>query len=392
MQTFCSPSKIITGEGCAAALGSEAATLGAKKVVIVTDKVLREKTDIVSKALASLKEAAVHAEVFDDVEPDPLVTTAMRCADFARSVGPEAIVGLGGGSSMDVAKATSAILGNEIPLDQMWDTNNVPRPGVPLILTPTTAGTGSEVTPNCIMTDIKPDGSHMKKGIVSPFILAKTAMVDPLLTVTAPPGITASTGMDALTHAIETYVSRNAQPLTTPLAMEAIVLIGKYLRRAVANGSDLEARKNMAYASMMAGLAFANGFLGGVHAIAMAMGGQFGVAHGVANALMLPYVMEFNEMAATAKFARIAEALGEVTDGLSEREAAHRATVAVHRLVEDLGLPHSLGDVRVPSAAIPALAKESFENQRLLRNNPRTASLQDMVGILERAAAGAYRS
>lgn len=389
MQAFYGPSKIITGDGCASAVGAEAAALvETKTAVIVTDRILREKTDAVTNALSSLADAGFTVEVFDDVEPDPLVSTAERCANFARSVGPKVIVGLGGGSAMDVAKATSAILGNEAPLDQMWGTGNVPKPGVPMILMPTTAGTGSEVTPNSIMTDIKPDGSHMKKGIVSPFILARTAIVDPLLTITAPPGITASTGMDALTHAIETYVSRSAQPLTKPLALEAITLIGKYLRRAVANGNDLEARRNMAYASMMAGLAFANGLLGGVHAIAMAMGGQFGVAHGIANALMLPYVMEFNEMAATAQFAQIAEALGEKLNGLSEREAAHRATLAVHRLVEDLGLPHALGDVRIPPEAIPALAEESLGNQRLLRNNPRTACLQDMAQILEKASAG----
>lgn len=390
MQAFYCPPKIITGEGCAAALGNEATALRAKKAMIVTDKVLREKTDAVVNVLSFLTGAGIEAEVFDDVEPDPLVTTAERCAEFARSISPDLVVGLGGGSAMDVAKAVSAILGNEVPLDQMWGTENIPRPGLPMILMPTTAGTGSEVTPNSIMTDTKPDGSHMKKGIVSPFILARTAIVDPLLTVTAPPGITASTGMDALTHAIETYVSKSAQPLTTPLALEAITLIGKYLRRAVANGSDLEARKNMAYASMMAGLAFANGLLGGVHAIAMAMGGQFNVAHGIANALMLPYVMEFNEMATTAKFARIAEALGEVTDGLSERDAAHKATLAVHRLVEDLGLPRTLGEVGVPAEAIPALAEESLGNQRLLRNNPRIASLRDLSGILERAGSGSY--
>ena len=204
------------------------------------------------------------------------------------------------------------------------------------------------------------------------------------------PEITASTGMDALTHAIETYISKSAQPITLPLAMEAITVIGKNLRRAVANGSDLEARGNMAYASMTAGLAFANGLLGGVHAIAMAMGGQFGVAHGVANALMLPYVMEFNEMAVTGKFARIAQALGERVSGLSERDAAHQATVAVHRLVDDLGLPHTLGDVDIPTEAIPGLAEESFANQRLLSNNPRSATLEDIVKILEWAAAGVY--
>jgi alcohol dehydrogenase len=385
MQEFYCPPKIITGDGCATSLGPEAVALGAKRAVIITDKILREKTDAVTNALASLKAAGVEAEVFDEVEPDPLVSTAMRSAEFARKVRPDVVVGLGGGSPLDIAKATAAILANEIPLESMWGVNNIPQRAVPLILMATTAGTGSEVTPNCILTSVKPDGSHKKAGIVSPYIQARTAIVDPLLSLTAPPGVTASTGMDALTHAIETYVSKNSQPLTMPLALDAIRLIGKYLRRAVANGSDVEARRNMANASMMAGLAFANGQLGAVHAIAMAMGGQYGVAHGVANALMLPYVMEFNEMAATAKFARIAQALGEPIEGLSERDAAHLATEAVHQLIADIALPHTLADVNIAEEGVAALAEESFGNQRLLRNNPRAATIGDLAGILEHA-------
>jgi alcohol dehydrogenase class IV len=386
MQEFQCPAKIITGDGSAGAVGVQAQALGVTRAVVVTDKVLHEKTDSVSQAVASLKATGIAVEVFDDVEPDPLVGTTRRSAEFARRFAPDGIIGLGGGSPLDIAKATAAILANEAPLDQMWGVGNIAKPALPMILLPTTAGTGSEVTPNCILTDVKPDGGHMKKGIVSPYILARTAIVDPLLTVTAPPSVTAASGMDALTHAIETYVSKSAQPITLPLALEAIRLIGKYLRRAAANGSDLEARRHMANASMLAGLAFANGFLGGVHAIAMAMGGQFNVPHGVANALMLPYVMEFNEMAATEKFARIAEALGEPIQGVSEREAAHRATLAVHQLVVDVGLPHLLADVKISEDRIPALAEESFGNQRLLKNNPRSATVQDLIRILESAA------
>jgi alcohol dehydrogenase class IV len=388
MQEFYAPPKIVTGDGCAGTLGQEAAAFGAKRALIVTDKILAEKTECVKQARASLETAGLTVEVFADVEPDPLIATAVRSAKFARPFWPEIIIGLGGGSPMDVAKATSVILGNETPLEAMWGVRNVPRPGPPLILLPTTAGTGSEVTPNSILTDVKPDGSHIKKGIVSPFIIARVAIVDPLLTLSAPPGVTASTGVDALTHAVEAYVSVNAQPLTDPLAREAIRLIGQSLRRAVANGADLEARRQMAYASLMAGLAFANGFLGAVHAIAMAMGGRHSVAHGVANALLLPYVMEFNEMGATRKFAEIAHALGEPIQGLSEREAAHRATLAVHRLVGDLGLPQSLNDVSIDREAIPALAEEAFGNQRLLKNNPRGATSKDIAGILERVASG----
>jgi alcohol dehydrogenase class IV len=386
MQEFQCPSKVVTGDGSAGSLGTQAQSLGLRRIVLVTDKVLHEKTDVVASAVASLRAAGMTAEVFDDVEPDPLVDTARRSADFARRLTPDGIVGLGGGSPLDIAKAAAAILANETPLDQMWGVGNIPKPALPMILLPTTAGTGSEVTPNCILTDVKPDGGHMKKGIVSPHLLARIAIVDPLLTVTAPPGVTAASGMDALTHAIETYVSKSAQPITLPLALEAIRLIGKYLRRAVANGSDLEARRHMANASMLAGMAFANGYLGAVHAIAMAMGGQFNVSHGVANALMLPYVMEFNEMAATEKFAQIAEALGEPIHGMSEREAAHRATLAVHQLVMDVGLPHLLTDVKIDEDRIPKLAEESFGNQRLLKNNPRSATMRDLARILESAA------
>ncbi|MBP2671529.1 MAG: alcohol dehydrogenase [candidate division NC10 bacterium] len=386
MQQFQCPAKIVTGDGSASAVGAEAQALRITRTVVVTDKVLREKTDSVSRVVAGLQAAGIAVEVFDEVEPDPLVGTARRSAEFARRFAPDGIVGLGGGSPLDIAKATAAVLANETPLDQMWGVANIPKPALPMILLPTTAGTGSEVTPNCILTDVKPDGGHMKKGIVSPHILARTAIVDPCLTATAPPAVTAAAGMDALTHAIETYVSRNAQPITMPLALEAVRLIGKYLRRAVADGSDLEARRHMANASMLAGLAFANGFLGAVHAIAMAMGGQFNVAHGIANALMLPYVMEFNEMAATEKFARIAAALGEPIEGLSERDAARRAALAVHQLVTDVGLPHVLADVKISEDRIPALAEESFGNQRLLKNNPRSAAVQDLARILESAA------
>ncbi|HSB71596.1 MAG TPA: iron-containing alcohol dehydrogenase [Candidatus Methylomirabilis sp.] len=389
-QEFRCPPRIITGDGSADSVGTEAEALGATRAVVVTDKTLHEKTDFISDAVASLKRAGLAVEVFDDVEPDPMVATARSSAEFAREYVPNLVVGLGGGSALDIAKATAAILANERPLEEMWGVDNVPKPGLPMILMPTTAGTGSEVTPNSILTDVKPDGGHTKKGIVSAHLLARAAIVDPLLTVTAPPAVTASAGMDALTHAIETYVSRSAQPLTRPLALEAIRLIGASLRRAVADGRDVEARRHMANASLMAGLAFANGLLGAVHAIAMAMGGRFGVSHGVANALMLPYVMEFNETAVQAEYAQIAKAMGEDVAGLPPEQAAHLASVAVHRLVVEVGLPHTLSDVKIPREGIAGLAEESFGNQRLLKNNPRAATVQDITGILE-AASGARR-
>lgn len=390
VQTFYGPSKAVFGEGCAATLGEEVRLLGARQVLLVTDKVIREKTENVTNALTALRSAGIEAEIFDDVEHDPLVATAQRGVEFARRLKPDLVVGLGGGSPLDIAKAIAAFLTNQgTPLNQMWGVENLPNSALPLILLPTTAGTGSEASRHCVLTDIEPDGSHKKKSIVSSKIIARVALVDPILMVTAPPALTAATGMDALTHAIETYVSKEAQPLTDPLALEAVRLIGKYLRRAVANGEDLEARRGMANAAYMAGLAFSNGQLGIVHAIAMILGSRFDIPHGMANALMLPYVMEFNEMAATSRFAQIAEALGERIEGLSERDAAHRASVAVHRLMDDIGLPRRLGDVNIARDAIPVMADDIFRTQIRLRGvNPRATTESDFTQILERAAAG----
>lgn len=385
---FYSPSKTVFGVGCAAALGEEAKSLGVRKALLVTDKVIREKTENVRNAVEVLQAHGIAVEVFDDVEHDPLVTTAQRGVEFARQFQPDAIIGLGGGSPLDIAKAIAVFLTNEgTPLSQMWGLENIPRPALPLILLPTTGGTGSEASRHCVLTDIEPDGSHKKKSIASSKVIARVAIIDPMLMLTAPPALTAATGMDALTHAIETYVSKEAQPLTDPLALEAVRLVGQHLRRATANGQDIEARSGMAYAAYMAGLAFSNGQLGIVHAIAMVLGSRFNVPHGVANALMLPYVMEFNEMAATSRFAQIAQALGDRIEGLSERDAAHRATRAVHRLMEDIGLPRQLGHVGVTREAIPVLAEEVFRTQVRLRGvNPRATTEQDFVRILERAA------
>jgi alcohol dehydrogenase class IV len=358
--------------------------------MLVTDRIIREKTEHVNKALSSLASAGIETEVFDEVEHDPLVNTAIKGFEFATAFAPEAIVGLGGGSVLDIAKATAVFFTNhQTPVGQMWGLENVPKRCLPLVLLPTTGGTGSEASRHCVLTDIEPDGSHKKKSIASSQVIAHVAIIDPFLSISAPPGLTAATGMDALTHAVETYVSRESQPLTDPLAMDAICLIGKYLRRAVANGDDLEARRGMAHAAYMAGLAFSNGQLGIVHAIAMVMGGKFNVPHGVANALMLPYVMRFNEMAATHRFARIAEALGERIGGLSERDAARRASEAVFRLMDDIGVPRRLGDLNVPVEAVPGLAEEIFATQKRLRGvNPRSTTEEDFVRILGWAAQG----
>lgn len=261
-------------------------------------------------------------------------------------------------------------------------TDKVPGRGLPWIAIPTTAGTGSEVTPIAIVTD---RANHLKVGVVSPFLLADAAMVDPCLTLIAPPHITAATGMDALTHAIESFTSPKATPQTDLFALRAIGLIARSLRQAVWCGADLQARTDMAYGSLFAGVALANAGVGAVHALAYPLGGQFGITHGVANSLLLPYVMEFNLVGDVDKYAAIAEALGEPVVGLSTRAAAARAVEAVRTLSVDVAIPQRLRDVGTSEGVLDGLAEAAVQATRLLDNNPRKVSLKDARALYQSA-------
>jgi alcohol dehydrogenase len=262
--------------------------------------------------------------------------------------------------------------------------DKVERPGVPKILIPTTAGTGSEVT-NVAVLSLKADKT--KKGIVSRHLLADTAILDPELTFGLPPAVTASTGMDALTHAIEAYVSRFAQPLTDDFALKAISMISGSLRTAVFNGKNYHARETMLTASLYAGLAFGSAATGMVHGLAMPLGGQFNIPHGIANSVLLPHVMRWNLVSSLNRYRDIAIAMGEPVEGLSLREAAERAVVAVESLSRDIGIPAYLDDLDIPSSAIEALAKDGMTNLRQVLPNPRDVTYEGLVGILR----GAFR-
>lgn len=292
------------------------------------------------------------------------------------------IVGLGGGSSMDIASITSVMLTNPGKVNDYFGINLVKNPGIPTILIPTTAGTGAEATPNAILTDTK---EKLKKAIVSPHILPRVAIVDPLLTLSMPPSITSSSGIDALSHAIESYTSINATILTDLFAKEAMILIGRSLRTAVANGTNLEARYDMSIGSLYAGISLNNAGVTAVHALAYPLGGQFNVAHGIANGLLLPYVMEFNVLGNILKFAQIAKFLGEKVDHMSLLDQAYQAAKAVKAIYRDLKIPQSLTELKIPKEAIPILAKAAINVTRLLANNPRTMTLQDAEKIYEKA-------
>ena len=330
----------------------------------------------------SLQEANITFALFDGVEPDPRLEVVRQCVEMGRKEGVEALIGYGGGSSLDIAKVAAVMLTNTGDLAQFFGIDLIPNPGLPLILIPTTAGTGSEATPIAILSDTR---EKLKKGIVSPYLFPEVALLDPQLTVGLPPTVTAFTGLDALIHAIESYTSVNAFDLTDQLAFRAMELIYDNIRTAYARGEDLEARSHMLEGSLLAGMAFANAGVTAVHAFAYPLGGEFHVAHGLANSVMLPHVMRFNLLGNLPKFADIGSALGLDTDPLTDKEAALEALEAVEDLMEDLNIPRRLRDLNIPQEAIPPLAEGVMKVTRLLANNPRRIALEDARRIYEEA-------
>jgi len=376
-----SPHLILAGIGASERLGQEVKGIGAKRVLLVTDKGVIE-SGVAGKIQEQLKKEGMTIGVFKDVSPDPDIANAEICIEMAKKEKFELIVGLGGGSPMDIASITSVMLTNPGTVYDYFGINLVKIPGVPTILIPTTAGTGAEVTPNAILTDTK---EKLKKAIVSPYILPRMAIVDPLLTLSMPPSVTSSSGIDALTHAIESYTSNNATILTDLFAKEAIVMIGRSLRTAVANGNNLEARYDMSIGSLYAGISLANAGVTAVHALAYPLGGQFNIPHGIANGLLLPYVMEFNVLGDIPKFAQVAKLLGERVNHLSLLDQAYHLAKAVKSLYQDLKIPQSLKELNVPKEAIPKMAQAAINVTRLMANNPRKMTVEDVEKIYEKA-------
>lgn len=379
--SFRSPNLILAGIGALERLGEEAKGLEVKKALLVTDRGVAE-SGISETVISLLQNEEIGVDVFEGVKPDPDIECAETCIEMARDKSYDLIVGTGGGSPMDVASVASVMATNPGTVKDYFGINLVRNPGIPTILIPTTAGTGAEVTPNAILTDVK---AKLKKAIVSPYILPRAAIVDPLLSVSMPPQVTSSTGIDALTHAIESYTSNNATILTDLFGKEAIIRIGRSLRTAVANGNNLQARHDMSIGSLYAGMALANAGVTAVHALAYPLGGQFNIPHGVANGLLLPYVMEFNVLGNIPRFAQIGQFLGEKVDSLPLIEQAYHTADTVKALYKDLKIPQSLTELGVPREAIPKLAKAAMNVTRLMVNNPRTMTIEDVEGIYEKA-------
>jgi alcohol dehydrogenase class IV len=374
--------RILMGAGCIEQIGPEVKALKGKKVLIVTDPGII-RAGLLEPILPLLKKAGIPTALFDQVEPDPHIEIVDQALARLKEEKCNMVIGLGGGSSLDIAKLAAAMAVNPGHISDYFGVDLLVRPGLPLICIPTTAGTGSEVTPIAILSDA---AEHLKKGVVSSHLLPGLALLDPLLTLGAPPAVTAFTGMDAMIHAIEAYTSVNANGLTDHLAFRAIELTSGNILTAYARGEDLNARAKMLEGSLLAGMAFANAGVTAVHAFAYPLGGEFHhIPHGLANAVMLPHVLRFNMLGNLPKFADVASALGVAAGELTNRQAAEEGLEVIEELMTDLEIPSRLRDMQVPEDAIPKMAQGVMKVTRLLANNPRRITLQDAERIYRNA-------
>jgi alcohol dehydrogenase len=377
---FYIPNVSLMGVGSSKEAGPQAKALGATKALIVTDKVLNQ-LGVAARIKGQLEEAGVKAVVFDGAEPNPTDTNVADGLEAYVKSGCDAIVSLGGGSAHDCAKGIGMVATNGGDIRKYEGINKSTKPMPPFVAINTTAGTASEMTRFCIITNTS---THVKMAIVDWRCTPNVAINDPVLMVGKPPALTAATGMDALTHAVEAYVSIAATPITDACAIKAIELIAEYLRPAVANGANLEARDKMAYAEFLAGMAFNNASLGYVHAMAHQLGGLYNLPHGVCNAILLPAVCEFNLIAAAKRLGDVAVALGENIDGLPPVDAAAKGIAAIRKLSKAIGIPAGLKELGVKEGDLPTMAENAKKDACQL-TNPRTATLQQVVEIFKSA-------
>ena len=379
--TFLSPNRILFGIDAVKGVAAEVKQLGGRKVLIVTDPGVVE-AGLVEAITAPLDSDGIPFSLYDHVEPEPPARVVEQCTQYLKDENCDLIIGVGGGSSLDVAKGASIMATNEGSLLSLCGVDLVPKRGLPKILIPTTAGTGSEVTRVFVITD---EASNLKKAAYSIYALSDVAIVDPMMTLSMPPKVTADTGIDALVHAIETYVSVTATPFSDILAIEAIALIAENITMAFAKGENVEARYNMSLAATISGLAFSSGGLGAVHALSNPLGIEYHLPHGRTNAIMLSHVMAFNLIGNPTKFAQIAEAMGEEVEGLSPMEAAPLAVEAVKELLNQLKIPIQLRDYGIPEKDIPKLVEGGMKVSRLFVPNPRNLTQEDVDEVYRMA-------
>ena len=383
--TFNTTSGIRFGSGISVSSSEEISKILGSNILFITDKDLMS-LKLTEPTLNQLKKFSSKVEIFEDVEADPSLKTLLKSIEIGKKMNATGVIGFGGGSSMDVAKLTSLILGSNENIEEAWGVSNAKGPRLPLVLVPTTAGTGSEVTPISIITV----GEEEKKGVSSPIILPDVAILDPDLTLGLPAHTTAATGIDAMVHAIEGYASanKNNNPISKMLSVEALKLLGGSIEKAVFDGSNLEARGNMLIGAMLAGKSFANSPVAAVHALAYPIGGTFHVSHGLSNSLVLPYVLRFNsaDNKATKDYAELAPfVFPDINTNQGSQAVCSEFIDRMESLSKKLGLPQKLREVNIPKEACEKMAKDAMKQTRLLVNNPREVTEKDALNIYESA-------
>jgi alcohol dehydrogenase class IV len=381
VKVFSTTPRIVMGPGSIKTIGTEVKARGANRVLIVTDKGV-VAAGLLKSIEESFRAVKIKYAVFDKVEPDPRYEIVADCVEMAKKERAQLLVGIGGGSPMDITKTAAIMLTNKGPIGAYFGVNLVPKAGLPIILVPTTAGTGSEVTPIAILSD---EGEKLKKGIVSPYLYPAISILDAELTLGLPPHVTAATGMDALIHGIEAFTSVNATGITDMFNLRAIELIYKNIRIAYAKGDNIEARTAMMEGALLAGVGFANAGVTAVHAFAYPIGAEFHIPHGIANTLMLPHVIRFNVLGNLEKFAQLAKPFGIPTEGLDNLQIVDKVIAAIDRLADDIKVPRHLAEFGVKEKDIPMLAEGALKSTRLLVNNPRNLTLEDAKKIYKAA-------
>ena len=384
--TLLQPQKIVFGTGCIQTLVEDYKKMGLRRLFVLTAPPIRP---LIEGTLDELKAAGIAVEVFQDIVAEPTVNDFKRILELARQFQADSVAGIGGGSVLDVTKLVAAFIDSDQQVEDCFGMGFIRRKGLWFACLPTTAGTGSEVSPNAILLD---ERDHLKKGIVSPFLIADVAYVDPKLTWTVPAKVTADTGMDALTHCIEAYTNKFAHPSVDIYALQGIRLIAANLERAVTLARDnkpadlsdnpayVEAREALAFGSLYGGLCLGPVNTAAVHALSYPLGGEFHIPHGLSNAILLPSVMKFNMPANIKRHAEVAIALG-CEPGKNDEETAQRGVDFIYRLAAAVGIPDKLTALGIPQTAVDGMAKAAMQVQRLLKNNPREVTEQDARDI-----------
>ena len=386
--TFQVPSNILFESGASKKVADLAAEFGAQRILLVTDRGVRD-AGLTKAAEDALKAAGRDLVLFEDVVADPPSNVIERAVALCRDERIDLVLSIGGGSALDTAKLVAYLARSGDRLDDIYGVGLAKGERLPLLLVPTTAGTGSEVTPIAIVTTPTTE----KKGVVSPRLLPDWAILDPELTLGLPSHVTAATGIDAMVHAIEAYTSRHKKnPMSDQLARQALALLSQNIREVCRNGRNLEARSQMLLGSMLAGMAFANAPVAAVHALAYPIGAIFHVPHGLSNALVLMGVLRFNLPAAEALYAELAPIIDPEANGLSTSEAARRFVDGLAAICRDCKVPASLAEVGVRESDLPRLAEDAMKQTRLLVNNPREVTYPDAFAIYSEALDGKQRS